>query len=292
MNEYVDFYMQRCLQIATSKDDKSKHIILNNIKAINYEEAVKLAETIIIDDNKCRLLLSEEVFVKDSTLAQYLEKEELDAFKLWRLSVLLYAMIMACNVAELSVSVADQYLDLFNHLNDGMEIVNIEVVGRLPTETKKGKSQTKTKRFTITNQLVVNKIKQVYLEQQDDVITVDNFQHYTIKRITTMNEIANKRILNYYFAQELKAFLTKYKGGKMSSNRKKLVLYVLYLFGRFKNNVPINTDNYRTLMSDYNKSRVELFLFTIDGQSFPLILLPNPEIEKIRSKYRRFIEEM
>ena len=25
MNEYVDFYMQRCLQVATSIDDKSKH---------------------------------------------------------------------------------------------------------------------------------------------------------------------------------------------------------------------------------------------------------------------------
>ena len=61
MNEYVDFYMQRCLQVATSIDDKSKHIILNNIKAINYEEAVKLAETIIIDDNKRKLLLREEV---------------------------------------------------------------------------------------------------------------------------------------------------------------------------------------------------------------------------------------
>ena len=85
MNEYVDFYMQRCLQVATSIDDKSKHIILNNIKAINYEEAVKLAETIIIDDNKRKLLLSEEVFVNDSTLAQYLEREELDALKLWRL---------------------------------------------------------------------------------------------------------------------------------------------------------------------------------------------------------------
>ena len=68
MNEYVDFYMQRCLQVATSIDDKSKHIILNNIKAINYEEAVKLAKTIIIDDNKRKLLLSEEVFVNDSTL--------------------------------------------------------------------------------------------------------------------------------------------------------------------------------------------------------------------------------
>ena len=89
MNEYVDFYMQRCSQVATSIDDKSKHIILNNIKAINYEEAVKLAETIIIDDNKRKLLLSEEVFVNDSTLAQYLEREELDALKLWRLSVLL-----------------------------------------------------------------------------------------------------------------------------------------------------------------------------------------------------------
>ena len=107
-----------------------------------------------------------------------------------------------------------------------------------------------------------------------------------------MNEIANKRILNYYFAQELKAFLSKYKGGKMSSNRKKLVLYILYLFGRFKNNVPINTDNYRALMRDYNKSPIKLSLFTVNGQSFPLILLPNPEIEKIRSKYRRFIEEM
>ena len=76
--------MQRCLQVATSIDDKSKHIILNNIKAINYEEAVKLAKTIIIDDNKRKLLLSEEVFVNDSTLAQYLEREELDALKLHR----------------------------------------------------------------------------------------------------------------------------------------------------------------------------------------------------------------
>ena len=254
MNEYVDFYMQRCLQVATSIDDKSKHIILNNIKAINYEEAVKLAETIIIDDNKRKLLLSEEVFVNDSTLAQY--------------------------------------LDLFNHLNDGMKVASIEVVGRLPTETKKGKSSTKTKKFTISSQLLINKMKQAYLELQDDIVTVDNLKHYTIERITTMNEIANKRILNYYFAQELKAFLSKYKGGKMSSNRKKLVLYILYLFGRFKNNIPVNTDNYRALTRDYNKSPIKLSLFTVNGQSFPLILLPNPEIEKIRSKYRRFIEEM
>ena len=185
MNEYVDFYMQRCLQVATSIDDKSKHIILNNIKAINYEEAVKLAKTIIIDDNKRKLLLSEEVFVNDSTLAQYLEREELDALKLWRLSVLLYAMIMGCNVAELSISVADQYLDLFNHLNDGMNVASIEVVGRLPTETKKGKSSTKTKKFTISSQLLINKMKQAYLELQDDIVTVDNLKHYTIERITT-----------------------------------------------------------------------------------------------------------
>ena len=213
MNEYVDFYMQRCLQVATSIDDKSKHIILNNIKAINYEEAVKLAETIIIDDNKRKLLLSEEVFVNDSTLAQYLEKEELDALKLWRLSVLLYAMIMGCNVAELSISIADQYLDLFNHLNDGMKVasISIEVVSRLPTETKKGKSPVKTKKFTISSQLLINKIKQAYLELQDDIVTVDNLKHYTIERITTMNEIAKKRILNYYFAQELQAFLSKYR---------------------------------------------------------------------------------
>lgn len=179
MNEYVDFYMQRCLQVATSIDDKSKHIILNNIKAINYEEAVKLAETIIIDDNKRKLLLSEEVFVNDSTLAQYLEKEELDALKLWRLSVLLYAMIMGCNVAELSISIADQYLDLFNHLNDGMKVasISIEVVSRLPTETKKGKSPVKTKKFTISSQLLINKIKQAYLELQDDIVTVDNLKH-------------------------------------------------------------------------------------------------------------------
>lgn len=163
MNEYVDFYMQRCLQVATSIDDKSKHIILNNIKAINYEEAVKLAETIIIDDNKRKLLLSEEVFVNDSTLAQYLEKEELDALKLWRLSVLLYAMIMGCNVAELSISIADQYLDLFNHLNDGMKVasISIEVVSRLPTETKKGKSPVKTKKFTISSQLLIKYLQPV-----------------------------------------------------------------------------------------------------------------------------------
>ena len=246
---------------------------MNNIKAINYEEAVKLAETIIIDDNKRKLLLSEEVFVNDSTLAQYLEREELDALKLWRLSVLLYAMIMGCNVAELSISVADQYLDLFNHLNDGMKVASIEVVGRLPTETKKGKSSTKTKKFTISSQLLINKMKQAYLELQDDIVTVDNLKHYTIERITTLNEIANKRILKRP---------NKYRMYKTS----------FFLFGRFKNNVPINTDNNRALMRDYNKSPIKLSLFTVNGQSFPLILLPNPEIEKIRSKYRRFIEEM
>ena len=207
MNEYVDFYMQRCLQVATSIDDKSKHIILNNIKAINYEEAVKLAKTIIIDDNKRKLLLSEEVFVNDSTLAQYLEREELDALKLWRLSVLLYAMIMGCNVAELSISVADQYLDLFNHLNDGMNVASIEVVGRLPTETKKGKSSTKTKKFTISSQLLINKMKQAYLELQDDIVTVDNLKHYTIERITTMNEIANKKNLELLFCTRIESLL-------------------------------------------------------------------------------------
>ena len=136
-------------------------------------------------------MLSEEVFVNDSTLAQYLEKEELDALKLWRLSVLLYAMIMGCNVAELSISIADQYLDLFNHLNDGIKVasISIEVVSRLPTETKKGKSPVKTKKFTISSQLLINKIKQAYLELQDDIVTVDNLKHYTIERITTMNEI-------------------------------------------------------------------------------------------------------
>ena len=44
--------------------------------------AVKLAETIIIDDNKRKLLLSEEVFVNDSTLAQYLEKERTGCVKI------------------------------------------------------------------------------------------------------------------------------------------------------------------------------------------------------------------
>lgn len=65
-------------------------------------------------------------------------------------------------------------------------------------------------------------MKQAYLELQDDIVTVDNLKHYTIERITTMNEIANKRILNYYFAQELKAFLSKYKGGKCPQTERSL----------------------------------------------------------------------
>mgnify|MGYP000535543251 FL=1 len=228
MNEYVDFYMQRCLQVATSIDDKSKHIILNNIKAINYEEAVKLAKTIIIDDNKRKLLLSEEVFVNDSTLAQYLEREELDALKLWRLSVLLYAMIMGCNVAELSISVADQYLDLFNHLNDGMNVASIEVVGRLPTETKKGKSSTKTKKFTISSQLLINKMKQAYLELQDDIVTVDNLKHYTIERITTMNEIANKKNLELLFCTRIESLLEQIQRWKKCPQTERSLFYTSY----------------------------------------------------------------
>ena len=98
MNEYVDYYKEHCLNILKGKVKTSKgevieiqgEIILNDISNIDYEQAVAFAHvynnwrrrTTFISKNVFDMILSCNVFIGN-----------LNARKLWRLSVLLYAMV-------------------------------------------------------------------------------------------------------------------------------------------------------------------------------------------------------
>jgi hypothetical protein len=284
MDEYIDYYMEHCLDVVNRNVKKStgetdvleERIILNNIRAIDYKQALSYVSQIVIGDKKEKLLLSKDVFVKDLTLQRYLGN--LDAEKLWKLSVLLYSMVMGYPVAEISLTVADEYLQLFNGLHNGLDVSTIEF---------KGKLNGKSKKISITNDKLLAKILFYYLELHDEIAIEENFKYYTVKRFTTIKELMTRkpRILNYYFAKELESFLISYLNGKFGVNERKLVLQILYLFGRFQNNPPVGTDNYRKLMADSKILQIDKPLIIINGELAPFTIISDKEIKKIRQEY-------
>ena len=284
MDEYIDYYMEHCLDVVNRNVKKStgetdvleERIILNNIRAIDYKQALSYVSQIVIGDKKEKLLLSKDVFVKDLTLQRYLGN--LDAEKLWKLSVLLYSMAMGYPVAEISLTVADEYLQLFNGLHNGLDVSTIEF---------KGKLNGKSKKISITNDKLLAKILFYYLELHDEIAIEENFKYYTVKRFTTIKELMTRkpRILNYYFAKELESFLISYLNGKFGVNERKLVLQILYLFGRFQNNPPVGTDNYRKLMADSKILQIDKPLIIINGELAPFTIISDKEIKKIRQEY-------
>lgn len=283
MNEYVDYYKEHCLKILKDKAKNSKgeiveiqgEIILNDIDSVDYKKAVDYVNTIVIEDSKkIKQLLSEEYFVNNKNLHRYLGK--LDSRKLWKLSVLLYTLIAQSPVAEISLTVADEYIKLFNSIHKGLEVTNI---------TFSGKLNKKSKHITINSEELLAKILWSYLEYHDEIMKEKHYKHYTIKKITTINELVNKRTLDYYFAKELEQFITSYQNGKFTTNERMLILQILYLFGRSKNNIPINTDNYRTLMNDSNQLKINTPLQVLEGKLLPFTIISNPEIIKLRQEY-------
>lgn len=89
--------------------DIQGEIILNDIGEIDYEQVVALAQSITIGEEGQHL--SENVFTHDTTLQVFIG--DLNARKLWRLSVLLYAMVTKYPVMKIKPSLIDEYLKLY-----------------------------------------------------------------------------------------------------------------------------------------------------------------------------------
>lgn len=290
MNEYVDYYKEHCLNILKGKVKTSKgevvevqgEIILNDIGDIDYEQAVALAQSITIDEGGKHL--SENVFAHDTTLQATIGN--LNARKLWRLSVLLYAMVAKYPVARISLSLMDEYLKLYRLFTLTQNKVDISAI------EFKCSIDGKTENVTIKNEELVEKILISYLNMQGDIITIDNLKRYVVDEITSIdklvNESINKRTLDYFFAKELERFLTSYLHGKFTDKEKELIQQILYLFGRYKTTAE-NTDRYRKLISDGEKLLINKPLVTINGKVMPFTIISNPEITKLRYECLKYI---
>nr|WP_320037805.1 hypothetical protein [uncultured Bacteroides sp.] len=288
--EYVDFYTKNLLKYADAPEGK---IILNNIAAIDYDAAVAYAETITIEDKKDELLLSEKVFVSDISLQKYLDKinvekvdesshkplGKLNAKNLWELCVPLYAMIVARPILFVSLTKADEYLKLFNEVDKGIELTSIEF---------KGVVGGKTKNITLQNKELMQEVAKLFISLHNTTVTDKNLSNYDNNRWTTLGKLADKRCIDYTFAKELEEFLESYLGHKVTANGKLLILQILYLFGRFKNNPPSNTDIYRKLMSDEEKLELNLPSLVENKTPLPFTTIADSEILRIRQTYNRF----
>ena len=291
--EYVDFYTKNLLKYADAPEGK---IILNNIAAIDYDAAVAYAETITIEDKKDKLLLSEKEFVSDISLQKYLDKlnaekvvksddsddssqGKLNAENLWELCVPLYAMIAARPVLSVSLTKADEYLKLFNEIYKGIELTSIEF---------KGVVNGKTKNITLQNKELMQEVAKLFISLHNTTVTDKNLSNYDNNRWTTLGKLADKRCIDYTFAKELEEFLESYLGHKVTTNGKLLILQILYLFGRFKNNPPSNTDVYRKLMSDGEKLELNPPLLIVDKVPMPFTPIKDAEMLKIRHTYNGF----
>lgn len=281
--EYVDYYLRHLLThihipVGSEVLPEGGTIILNNISGINYNEALRYAEQIVIEDKRERVLLSEKVFINDVTLQEYLG--ELDAKKLWELCVLLYSMLANRLILTLSLTKADEYLKLFNELERGIELTSIEF---------KGTVDGKTKKVVLQNHELINEMAALFIYHLHNITVANaNLENYNNNKWTTLGELVDKRCVDYLFAKELEEFMKDYFDTKrITSNDKMLILHILYLFGRFKNNPPTNTDIYRKLMSDGQKLQISNSISLLNGEPLPFIIIPDPNIIKIREEYNR-----
>ena len=291
MNEYVDYYKEHCLNILKGKVKTSKgevveiqgEIILNDISNIDYEQAVAFAQSITIGEEGQHL--SENVFAHDTILQVFIG--DLNARKLWRLSVLLYAMVAKYPVARISPSLMDEYLKLYRLFTLTQNKVDISAI------EFKCSIDGKTENVTIKNEELLEKMLLSYLNMQTDIITIDNLKQYVVNDITSIdklvNESINKRTLDYYFAKELECFLTSYLNGKFTDKETELIQQILYLFGRYKTTAE-NTARYRKLISDGEKLLVDKPLLTIDGRILPFTIISNSEVTRARNEYIEYLD--
>ena len=289
MNEYVDYYKEHCLNILKGEVKNSKgeiveiqgEIILNDIGDIDYEQAVALAQSITIGEGGKHL--SENVFAHDTTLQATIGN--LNARKLWRLSVLLYAMVAKYPVAKIVPSLIDEYLKLYLTLTQN----NADISAIEFKCTINGKANN----VTIKNEELLKKVLLSYLNMQNDIITPDTLRNYTCGGIVPIDSLIDKsirkRTLDYYFATELEYFLTSYLNGKFTDKEKELIQQILYLFGCYKTPSINGTNRYRKLMSDGKKLLIDKPLMTINGKIMPFTIISNPEITKLRYEYLKYI---
>lgn len=291
MNEYVDYYKEHCLKILKDKVKNSKgeiieiqgEIILNDIGNIDYEQAVEFAQSITIGEGDKHL--SENVFIHDINLQATIGN--LNARKLWRLSVLLYAMVNKFPVTKIVPSLIDDYLKLYRLFTLTQNKVDVSAIEFKCT------IDGKTKNVTITNEELLHKILFSCLNMQNDIITPDTLQRYTVDEIVPIDRLVdesiNKRTLDYYFTMELECFLKSYLKGKFTDKNKELILQILYLFGRYKTHSMDATTRYRKLMSDGKKLLVDKPVIVINNTLMPFTIIPNPEVTKLRNEYIRYI---
>ena len=287
LNEYVNYYTEHCLEVLMNKVKDSQEetieipeaIALNDIRAIDYEQAVTTAQSITIGKGKQQL--SESLFIHDITIQRFIGN--LNAKKLWRLSVLLYTMIFKQPVGKISLSLMDEYLKLHRTLCQNIKISAIKF---------ECKTNNKVKNVTISNTELITKILTSYLEMGKDIITPDNLRQYNISEITSIDKLVgkaiNKRTLDYHFAIELEYFLTSYLNGKFTEKEKELILQILYLFGCY-DSPATDTSTYRKLMSDGHKLLKSTPLLSMNGRFLPFTIIPNPEVTWLRKEYRELL---
>lgn len=181
---------------------------------------------------------------------------------------------------EISLTKADEYLKLFNELEKGMELTSIEF---------KGTVDGKTKIVALQNNELINEIAALSIYHlYNGTVTDDNLKNYNNNKWTTLGKLVDKRSVDYLFAVELERFIVHYLClNKATSNDKMLILQILYLFGRFKNNPPSNTDIYRKLMSDGEKLQISNSVSLINGEPFPFTIIPDSNIIRIREECNR-----
>lgn len=287
MDEYVQFYIENLLSVSELplfEDVPDEYVpkgkmVWNDISAINYETAVKHIQNITVKVDKKDVKLTKFLFIKQ---LQNIPVEGIDAGKLWKLCVLIYYSISQELVAVTNLTEEDEYMRFFNALLKKIDIFSIEI---------RGKINGKGKVFTITHENIINKMLDGFLSLQCEMFGKENHK-YTLSHFCTMEQFSDKRKFDYMFAKELETFLLKFlnlqeKG--LSGTHKKLILTILYLFGRLKDDSPVTTDNYRKLMSDGKRMKINKASCFVKGKLLPFIIEVNPEAIKIRREFCKLI---
>ena len=232
--DYVKFYHENTY-VVHKLDELTEITVKSNIHDFieYFEEYVK--------DFSWKINRSDEAFTKDVKLIGILDKlkeakEEIDIHKLWVLTVFIYRYILLVDFALLKPTIQDE-LGLLK------EFSNINTIS----------FSNSNHAVTVTNKELIRIVQNTLVEVDEESFPKNSYEIHSVKSI---EEISDKRVIDYCFAYAFKFFLTGYfpdairrKNAEVSIGEQELILRVMHLVGFYRDTPKTHT--YRRLMSDF-----------------------------------------
>lgn len=271
-NKYIDYYCEHLL--VTCYLDENTAFYDNDIRTIDFNHALHNAKMCGITEKAFK-----------NAFKSYKHIVDVDA--LWKFSIIVWMWKSFYPILMPDLGAVDQYLQLINSLNQGLDVKDITISGRLP-------NQSKDTIISLTDDCLIGKLL-CFLYSEDFrslILTEQNIHNYSKTHFHFAKNLIPKRTRAFQIAREItKLFEHLFKVEKLDDTLKNVVMTVLVQFKLAK--VASNNTDYNKLFSDAKRGRIPICddYYSQGVGILPFSIVKNPDSIKERQKYGESAKE-